>query len=173
MTEFDIQLFKHFYYIVETLKIYGESYYGTSDVNVEALVQYLQHPSIHLKCWGKYDESNIEELVIQDIMDGMPVWRFFNLSPWAQEMQQRDWDNTLKERREKEAKQFEEDKKTYKCLQDCAYYDCAQTNVGMFVRCKAKRIGGDDFKLCKKCSQYVHKDDENKLKLRRGGFRRR
>ena len=92
MTEHEMQKFKQFYYLVETLKIHGEINYGTSDINVEALVNYLNHPSMVIRCWGDHSAEHMDELVMQDIMDGMPVWSFFNLSPWAQEMQRRDYE---------------------------------------------------------------------------------
>lgn len=154
MTEHEMNLFKRFYYIVETLKIHGEIMYGTSDINVEALANYLNHPSFAIQCWGKSDVEDIEAAVMDDIMNGMPVWMFYNLSPWAQKMQQRDYEAFCKEEAERKAKQLEEDRKTYKCLQGCVHYKHGETSLGVFVRCDAKNIGGDDFKLCKRCRYY-------------------
>lgn len=154
MTEHDMKLFKRFYYLVETLKIHGEINYGTSDINVEALVNYLNHPSFTIQCWNADSEEDIEAAVIEDIMNGMPVWTFFNLSPWAQEMQRRDYEAFCKEEEEKAAKKLEADRKIYKCLQGCVHYDYGETSLGVFVRCNAKHIGGDDFKLYKRCKYF-------------------
>lgn len=167
LTEHEMKLFKRFYYIVETLKIHGEITYGTSEINVEALVNYLNHPSFAIQCWGAQNESDVEKAVMDDIMNGMPVWRFYNLSPWAQEMQEREWKELVAEEEARRAKQLEDDRKIYKCLQDCVYYDYKETSMGTFVRCDIKHIGGDDFKLCKRCSKYINKNDPNAEALKR------
>lgn len=154
MTEHEMQKFKQFYYLVETLKIHGEINYGTSDINVEALVNYLNHPSMVIRCWGDHSAEHMDELVMQDIIDGMPVWSFFNLSPWAQEMQRRDYEAFRAEEERLAAGKLEADKKKYKCLQGCVHYDYGETPMGVFVRCKAKHVGGDDFKLCQRCKHF-------------------
>lgn len=154
MTTHEMNLFKRFYYIVETLKVHGEITYGTSDINVEALVNYLNHPSFAIQCWGANSEEDIEAAVMEDIMNGMPVWMFYNLSPWAQEMQRRDYEAFCKEEEERAAKKLEEDRKIYKCLQGCVHYEYGETSMGVFVRCNAKHVGGDDFKLCKRCKHF-------------------
>lgn len=172
MTHHEMELFQRFYYIVETLKIHGEITYGTSDINVEALVNYLNHPSFTLQCWDAHNVEDIEAAVIEDIMNGMPVWMFYHLSPWAQEMQRRDYEAFRKEEEARAAKQLEEDRKIYKCLQGCVHYDYGETSLGIFVRCKAKHVGGDDFKLCKRCAHFSsqkHDSLQPDTKQRLGG----
>lgn len=149
---------KRFYYIVETLKIHGAITYGTDDIDVDALMHFLKSPNMTARCWGCDNLDEIEEIVLQDILNGMPVWRFFHLPQWTQDILEREWEEICAEEEKRRQEQEEHDKRTYLCLQNCAHLDRHESAMGLFIKCKATGMGGDSFKYRKKCKHYCDKD---------------
>jgi len=159
--------YARFYELVEMLKIHGQIEYGTDDINVEALVAFINSNRVMVRFMNCSPEE-VAKGVTEDILDGMPVWKFFNLSPWTEKMLQKEYDEYRKEAEERYQKRKQEALKKYKCLQQCKYYNCCDTGYGTYIACEYKgnwmqstrERSGDNFKYLRKCSHY--EKDETK-----------
>ena len=161
--------YRRFYQLIETLKVHGQIEYGTDEIDVDAFVNFLESNGNIPRFFNCSDED-VERMVLQDILDGMPVWLFFKLSPWTKKMLQKEHDKFIKEEKKKEEKRYQEALKKYKCLQQCKYYDCSDSSFGVFIRCRCHSRdirsrgdnSGDNFKYKQKCPNYLK--DETKTK---------
>lgn len=158
--------YKRFYQIIDLLRTYGEMELGCSDINVDAVVNLLQSNSLVARCWNCPDEK-IEEIFIEDILNGLPVWRVFNLPEWTLNMLEREYAVFVAIETEKQKKIDEENKKKYKCLQGCVHYDYKETSFGTFVKCKATGACGDCFKMKEKCKLFSTEENNTHFVGRR------
>lgn len=158
--------YKRFYQIIDLLRIYGEMELGCSDINVDAVVNLLTSNGFVIRCWS-CSEEKVEEIFIEDIINGLPVWRVFNLPEWTLNMLEKEYAICLEEETEKQKEIDEENKKKYKCLQGCVNYDYKESSFGVFVKCKATGMGGSCFKMKQRCKHFSTEENNTHFVGRR------
>ena len=114
----------------EIIEVFGETEAGCSEVDVEALANYLTSDKFAFNTFDYHSEEDAQEFSTDYILNGFPVWRFLKSSEWTKQMLEKSF-----------IKECEEE---YKFLQDtyccfsCKYYQQSETSIGIFEKCLIK-----------------------------------
>lgn len=126
----DIKKFLYYQAICDVVSIFGETEIGNGEVNTEAVANYVNTNNF----WNDtFECKTIEDLyafITEDILNGMPLWRFLRCSTWTQNMLERDF-------RAKVVQDIAEAHRKY-CCYSCEFFQEHHTSLGTIYRCKAK-----------------------------------
>lgn len=150
--------YRRFYAIVETLKIHGQIEYGTDAINIDKLAEYICSDEMFARVFDCPD-NQVDEIILDDILNGMPVWRFFNLPKWTENMLEKEYAQWVDRLIEDARLQREADKRRYKCLQGCVYFSERDCSIGHFVKCKKTKLAGSNFKFRCQCKYFSVKQE--------------
>ena len=64
----------------EIIEIFGESEIGSSQVDIDALIDYLSSDKFFNESFDYNSEEEAQQFVTDYILDGFPVWRFLKCS---------------------------------------------------------------------------------------------
>lgn len=152
--------------IIDILKIFADSEIGGQyQINHEAIADYLNSLRCASDFWESSTTEEIYERFTEDIIAGLPVWRFLILPEWTLNMVE----TMFAAEADAEYQQY---CKTYKCP-TCKYYGADYTDLGLFQECTyEKNLRFSDrrilpkrepFKPKKRCKNYIRKEDIDEI----------
>ena len=137
----------------EIIEIFGESEIGSSQVDIDALIDYLSSDKFFNESFDYNSEEEAQQFVTDYILDGFPVWRFLKCSDCTKNM----FEKSFTEECIKEYKQMLQE---YKCL-SCKYFLQTNTSLGLYINCKhpdnSYKYTRDKFSLKKECNFFDRK----------------
>ena len=138
--------------ITDILTIFADTEIGGQyEFDYDAIDNYIGS----FKCQAEYfdyiTKDEIYEKFMQDIYNGLPVWRFLKLPDWTMNMVE----DSFRVECENELEQL---KKIYKCL-TCQYYSVEKLSVGLiWQKCKYEKEQNKHKRMCDK--RFVLKREE-------------
>jgi len=131
-------------------EIFAESELGDMEIDIKKLALYVFSPDFKYKMTYQIKNINdVYKIIEKDILDGMPIWRYFKCSERIMKI----LENTFKNDAEEEEKKI---KKKYICKR-CKYLKEAHMDLGYMCKCTADKIhrsGFHDYSKVKKCEKF-------------------
>ena len=137
-------------------EIFAQSELGNMEVDIAKLALYIFSPEF--KYQTTYDIKNIDDIYMiieDDILNGMPIWRYFKCSEKTMMMLEKNFaDEAERKKRELEEK--------YICKR-CKYLDEKNMDLGYMCRCNSrdrnrlKRGYFHDYTKIKECKYFTSK----------------
>ena len=112
----------------EIIQIFGESEIGSSQIDIDALIDYLSSDKFFNDSFDYNSEEEAQQFVTDYILDGFPVWRFLKCSDWTKKMLEKSFTEEC-------AKEYNQMLQEYKCL-SCKYFWQTNTSLGLYINCK-------------------------------------
>ena len=150
--------FLFFNWFKEIIEIFGQSEVGCSDIDIDALSEYLCSDKFPFDTFQYNTEEEAQEYITNYILDGFPVWRYLKCSEWTKNMVEKSFAQECEN-------EWEQLKKEYKCY-TCKHYTTKRVMMGVLERCIAptedefisKR---GPFEPKKECYKYERVDENN------------
>ena len=112
----------------EFLACYAGEYIGDYTLNTETIANYME--SDRFLVTFRIENPTKEHLFKtfeEHVLEGYPIWEFFNLSKWTKSMLEKNFAIDIQKRKEEEAR-------IYKCP-TCQFLYLHSTNLGTITRC--------------------------------------
>ena len=157
----------HFYKAIRNfLLIYARNNIGSRiEVNDKRLAEYLSSDRFFIQTGINYpSEEEIHRQIEEDLINGLPVWQFLELTDYQKKFLKEEYESNLKEAIEKEKERLKQSK-----CSDCIFYSAKETKGGVFRRCKTSvRVNGKRYRrsvfssrrikpLRYECEEYIKK----------------
>ena len=121
--------FLFFNWFKEIIETFGQTEVGCSEVDIDALAEYLSSDKFPFDTFGYNSEEEAQEYITNYILDGFPVWRYLKCSDWTKNMVEKSFSQECK-------KEMDELKNKYKCY-TCKHYKSQMTVMGVLEKCIA------------------------------------
>ena len=149
--------FLFFNWFKEIIEVFGQTEVGCSEVDIDALAEYLCSDKFPFDTFSYNTEEEAQEYITNYILDGFPVWRYLKCSKWTKDMVEKSFSEECET-------EWEQLKKEYKCY-TCAYYQTKRVMMGILEKCVAPSIDEfiskrGPFEPQKECCKYKYIGDE-------------
>ena len=149
--------FLFFNWFKEIIEVFGQTEVGCSEVDIDALAEYLCSDKFPFDTYEYDTEEEAQEYITNYILDGFPVWRYLKCSKWTKDMVEKSFSEECKN-------EWEQLKKEYKCY-TCAYYQTTRVMMGVLEKCVAPSpdefiVKRGPFEPQKECCKYKYIGDE-------------
>lgn len=124
----NLKQFKYYQAICDIVSIFGETEIGNGEVDTEAVAHYVNSNSFWNDTFECTKEEDLYELLTNDIIEGMPIWRFLKCSEWTKNMLEQEFQIRINEALEEAHKKY--------CCYSCEYFKQIETSLGTIYRCE-------------------------------------
>ncbi len=146
---------------IKFAEIFAESELGNMEVDIAKLALYVFSPEFVYHTTYKIENiEDVYKMIEEDILNGMPIWRYFKCSDWTLSMLEKQFKNDIDE----EEKRIKE---KYICKR-CKHFKEDYKDLGHYSVCKSRQRqiekGRDyhDYKKIKTC-KYFNSESENSI----------
>lgn len=125
----ELHYYLEFYEVLaEFLGCYAAEHIGEYTLNLEAISEYMKSDRFLVMFKVDYpDKDSLLKVFEEHVLEGYPIWDFFNISEWSKRMCEINFAKEIKSRKEEEAR-------IYKCP-TCQFLDLRSTSLGTITRC--------------------------------------
>lgn len=131
-------------------EIFAQSELGDMDIDIAKLALYVFSPEFRYQTAYKIKNMNdVYKLIEEDILNGMPIWRYFKCSKRVKQI----LEDAFKTERDEEERRVKE---MYICKR-CRYLNEKHMHIGHYCVCRSPKRnirGYHDYTKIKKCKYF-------------------
>ena len=117
----------------EFLGCYASEHIGEATLDLEAISTFMESDKfLFVYKLEHTDKEALFKLFEEQVLEGYPVWEFFNISDWSKRMCEINFKKDINEKKDEEAK-------IYKCP-TCRFLEIRHTSIGSRLKCKGRKF---------------------------------
>lgn len=133
-------------------EIFAQSEIGDMEVDITKLALYIYSPEFQYNLAYEINTmDDVYKIIEDDILYGMPIWRFFKCSPKMIDTLEKNFQTEMEEETRKIKEKF--------ICKRCEYLREEFTSLGHYCVCRKKSRGYYDYTKIKKCKNFKEKKD--------------
>jgi hypothetical protein len=142
-------------------EIFAQSEFGNMEVDIAKLATYVFSPEF--ACQESFEIGTINDVyqaIENDVLNGMPIWRFFKCSKWTAEMLERQFAFDVEEEKKRIGEKY--------ICKRCRYLREEHRELGYLCTCtnsmrnfKLNKHGFHNYKRITSCRFFKEKEEDN------------